>query len=214
MSVFAVYDTVGHDAEGADAQSVLRLSGLSGGSRSTPTPSCYYDEETGARLVVALTLELDPNTGNFTGGTTSTSMSSNPGTHDPNTTTWKRYTIDTTDQREQRLAEPSLRLDPEPERGRVDARCVHRRLPTHRCGPLRLLRFYHERVPVLHGRLQQRADLALSSTSSLRTVIGSVVQFSDTKLVGTISAGRSGYDLAAVVPGTAYDNDNTAPSTS
>ena len=89
--VVAVYNTSGHDAQGADAR--MQFFGypdlLVGGPELTD-PSCYYDEETGAWFVVALTLELDPATGNFTGGNHIDINVSNPANHDPSTTTWKR----------------------------------------------------------------------------------------------------------------------------
>ena len=94
--VVAVYNTSG---TGLKEQTLNQFFGypdlLLGGPELTD-PSCYYDSQTGAWIVVVLTLELG-NQGHFTGQNHLDIAVSNPANHDPSTTTWKTYTIDTTD---------------------------------------------------------------------------------------------------------------------
>jgi hypothetical protein len=95
--VFAAYNTSGTTLKEQTLNAFFGYPELLAGGPELTDPSCYYDSETHAWFVVVLTLELDPNTGNFTGGNHIDINVSNPGNHDPSTTTWKRYTIDTTD---------------------------------------------------------------------------------------------------------------------
>src|SRR5204863_843491 len=95
--VFAVYNTGGTTLKEQTLNQFFGYPALLAGGPELTDPSCYYDSETHAWFVVVLTLELDPNTGNFTGENHVDINVSNPGNHDPSTTTWKRYTIDTTD---------------------------------------------------------------------------------------------------------------------
>jgi hypothetical protein len=94
--VFAVYNTAGTTLK---EQTLNRLFGypdlLAGGPELTD-PSCYYDSETGAWFITVLTLGLGTQ-GNFTGQNQIDIVVSNPANHDPSTTTWKKYSIDTTD---------------------------------------------------------------------------------------------------------------------
>src|SRR3954465_13300145 len=94
--VVAVYNTSGATLKEQTLNRFFGYPDLLAGGPELTDPSCYYDSETGAWFVVVLTLELG-NQGNFTGENHVDIAVSNPGNHDPSTTTWKTYSIDTTD---------------------------------------------------------------------------------------------------------------------
>jgi hypothetical protein len=206
--VWAVYNTSGATLK---EQTLNRFFGypelLSGGPELTD-PSCYYDSETHAWFVVVLTLELDPNTGNFTGGNHIDINVSNPGNHDPSTTTWKRYTIDTTDNGTNGSPNHHCAPDsnPRPGESQPDA-CIgdYPHIGADHYG------FYvtTNEYPFFADGFNSAQIYALSK-HKLAANDSSVpwVQFADTKLANE-KRGPVGFTIwPAEVPGTAYNEDN------
>jgi hypothetical protein len=93
--VASIYNFAGAQLEKQTLNSFFGDEELLNGGPELTDPSCYYDEETGAWFVVSLALGLDPNTGQFTGENHLELIVSSPSNHDPGTTTWKKYTINT-----------------------------------------------------------------------------------------------------------------------
>ena len=94
--VVAVYNTTGTTLKEQTLNQFFGYADTLNGGPELTDPSCYYDEETGAWFVAVLTLELGDQ-GNFTGENHIDIAVSNPSNHDPSSTTWKVYTIPTTD---------------------------------------------------------------------------------------------------------------------
>src|SRR5436305_11802405 len=77
--VVAVYNTGGTTLKEQTLNQFFGYDDVLAGGPELTDPSCYYDSETHAWFVVVLTLELDPNTGNFTGENHVDINVSNPG---------------------------------------------------------------------------------------------------------------------------------------
>ena len=206
--VFAAYNTAGTTLKEQTLNQFFGYPGVLAGGPELTDPSCYYDEETGAWFVVVLTLELDPNTGNFTGENHLDINVSNPANHDPSTTTWKRYTIDTTDNGNHGSPNHGCGLDPNPKPGEsMPDACIgdYPHIGADRYG------FYitTNEYPFFTDGFNSAQIYALSK-HKLAANDPSVpwVQFSNTKLA-TEKRGPTGFTIwPAVVPGQAYDNDN------
>jgi hypothetical protein len=206
--VFSVYNTAGATLKEQTLNQFFGYADVLAGGPELTDPSCYYDEETGGWFVVVLTLELDPNTGNFTGGNHIDINVSNPGNHDPSTTTWKRYTIDTTDNGTNGSPNHHCGLDPNPRAGesQPDA-CIgdYPHIGADRYG------FYvtTNEYPFFTDGFNSAQIYALSK-HKLAANASSVswVQFSDTKLANE-KRGPVGFTIwPSVVPAQAYNNDN------
>jgi len=206
--VFAAYNTAGTTLKEQTLNQFFGYPDVLAGGPELTDPSCYYDEETGAWFVVVLTLELDPDTGNFTGENHLDINVSNPANHDPSTTTWKRYTIDTTDNGNHGSPNHGCGLDPNPRAGEsMPDACIgdYPHIGADRYG------FYitTNEYPFFTDGFNSAQIYALSK-HKLAANASSVpwVQFANTKLA-TEKRGPTGFTIwPAVVPGQAYDNDN------
>src|SRR3954468_5921333 len=206
--VVAVYNTSGTTLKEQTLNQFFGYPDVLAGGPELTDPSCYYDEETGAWVVVVVTLELAPDTGNFTGENHLDINVSNPANHDPSTTTWKRYTIDTTDNGNHGSPNHGCGLDPNPRAGEsMPDACIgdYPHIGADRYG------FYitTNEYPFFTDGFNSAQIYALSK-HKLAANASSVpwVQFANTKLA-TEKRGPTGFTIwPAVVPGQAYDNDN------
>jgi len=206
--VFAVYNTGGTTLKEQTLNQFFGYPALLAGGPELTDPSCYYDSETHAWFVVVLTLELDPRTGNFTGANHIDINVSNPGNHDPSTTTWKRYTIDTTDNGNSGSPNHHCAPDPNPRPGETmpDA-CIgdYPHIGADHYG------FYvtTNEYPFFTDGFNSAQIYALSK-HKLAANASSVpwVQFANTKLANE-KRGPVGFTIwPAEVPGVAYNEDN------
>ena len=206
--VFAAYNTAGTTLKEQTLNQFFGYPDAVLGGPELTDPSCYYDEDTGAWFVVVLTLELDPNTGNFTGENHLDINVSSPANHDPSTTTWKRYTIDTTDNGNHGSPNHGCGVDPNPKPGEsMPDACIgdYPHIGADHYGFFITTNEY----PFFTDGFNSAQIYALSKRK-LAANQPSVpwVQFSNTKLA-TEKRGPTGFTIwPAVVPGRAYDNDN------
>jgi hypothetical protein len=206
--VFSVYNTSGATLKEQTLNRFFGYPDLLAGGPELTDPSCYYDEQTGAWFVVVLTLELDPNTGNFTGENHIDINVSNPANHDPSTTTWKRYTIDTTDNGNNGSPNHHCAPDPNPRPGEsMPDACIgdYPHIGADQYG------FYvtTNEYPFFADGFNSAQIYALSK-HKLAANDSSVswVQFSNTQLANE-KRGPVGFTIwPSVVPGTAYNTDN------
>jgi hypothetical protein len=206
--VVAVYNTSGVTLKEQTLNRFFGYPDLLVGGPELTDPSCYYDSETGAWFVVVLTLDLDPNTGNFTGRNHVDINVSNPSNHDPTTTTWKRYTIDTTDNGSNGTPNHHCAPDPNPRPGEsVPDACIgdYPHIGADHYG------FYitTNEYPFFTEGFNSAQIYALSK-HKLAANESSVswVQFANTKLANE-KRGPVGFTIwPAEVPGTAYNEDN------
>jgi hypothetical protein len=207
--VFAVYNTAGATLKEQTLNQFFGYDDLLAGGPELTDPSCYYDSETHAWFVVVLTLELDPGSGNFTGGNHIDINVSNPSNHDPSTTTWKRYTIDTTDNGNNGSPNHHCAPDPNPNPPTYEMAdaCIgdYPHIGADRYG------FYvtTNEYPFFGDGFNSAQIYALSK-HKLAANLSSVpwVQFANTKLANE-KRGPVGFTIwPAEVPGTAYDPDN------
>jgi hypothetical protein len=206
--VVAVYNTSGTTLKEQTLNTFFGYPDLLAGGPELTDPSCYYDSETGAWFVVVLTLELDPNTGNFTGENHIDINVSNPGNHDPSTTTWKRYTIDTTDNGNNGSPNHHCAPDPNPKPGET--------MPDACIGDYPHIGADHYGFYVTTNEYPFFADgfnsaqIYAMSKHQLAANAASVpwVQFANTKLANE-KRGPVGFTIwPAEVPGTAYNEAN------
>jgi hypothetical protein len=205
--VVAVYDTSGTTLREQTLNQFFGYPDLLAGGPELTDPSCYYDSETGAWFVVVLTLELG-DLGNFTGENHIDIAVSNPRDHDPSTTTWKTYSIDTTDNgnngspNHQCAPDPS----PKPDESMPDA-CIgdYPHIGADHYG------FYvtTNEYPFFTDGFNSAQIYALSKHKlAANDATVPWVQFANTKLANE-KRGPVGFTIwPAVVPGTAYDEDN------
>src|SRR3954469_5353259 len=206
--VVAVYNTGGTTLKEQTLNQFFGYDDLLAGGPELTDPSCYYDSETHAWFVVVLTLELDPESGNFTGGNHIDLNASNPGKHDPSTTTWKRYTIDTTDNGSNGSPNHHCAPDPAPRPGEsMPDACIgdYPHIGADHYG------FYitTNEYPFFSDGFNSAQIYALSK-HKLAANASSVpwVQFANTKLANE-KRGPVGFTIwPAEVPGVAYDEDN------
>jgi len=206
--VVAVYNTSGTTLREQTLNRFFGYPDLLVGGPELTDPSCYYDSETGAWFVVVLTLDLDPNTGNFTGRNHVDINVSNPGNHDPSTTTWKRYTIDTTDNGSNGTPNHHCAPDPNPRPGEsVPDACIgdYPHIGADHYG------FYitTNEYPFFTDGFNSAQIYALSK-HKLAANVSSVpwIQFANTTLANE-KRGPVGFTIwPAEVPGTAYNEDN------
>jgi hypothetical protein len=205
--VVAVYNTAGTTLKEQTLNRFFGYPDLLAGGPELTDPSCYYDSETGAWFVVVLTLEFG-NKGNFTGENHVDIAVSNPGNHDPSTTTWKTYTIDTTDNGNHGSPNHHCAPDPAPapDESMPDA-CIgdYPHIGADHYG------FYitTNEYPFFTDGFNSAQIYALSK-HKLAANASSVpwVQFANTKLANE-KRGATGFTIwPAEVPGTAYDEDN------
>jgi hypothetical protein len=205
--VVAVYNTAGTTLKEQTLNTFFGYPDLLAGGPELTDPSCYYDSETGAWFVVVLTLELG-NQGNFTGVNHIDIAVSNPGNHDPSTTTWKTYTIDTTDNGSNGSPNHHCAPDPNPKPDETtpDA-CIgdYPHIGADHYG------FYvtTNEYPFFTDGFNSAQIYALSK-HKLAANASSVpwVQLANTKLANE-KRGPVGFTIwPAEVPGTAYDEDN------
>jgi hypothetical protein len=205
--VVAVYNTAGTTLKEQTLNAFFHYPDLLAGGPELTDPSCYYDSETGAWFVVVLTLELG-NQGNFTGENHVDIAVSNPANHDPSTTTWKVYTIDTTDNGNHGSPKHNCAPDPnpKPDESMPDA-CIgdYPHIGADHYG------FYvtTNEYPFFTDGFNSGQIYALSK-HKLAANASSVpwVQFSNTKL-DKEKRGPTGFTIwPAEVPGVAYDEDN------
>jgi hypothetical protein len=205
--VFAAYNTAGTTLKEQTLNRFFGYPDLLAGGPELTDPSCYYDSETHAWFVVVLTLELDPNTGGFTGGNHIDINVSNPGNHDPSTTTWKRYTIDTTDNGNNGSPNHHCAPDPNPPKGEMADACIgdYPHIGADHYG------FYvtTNEYPFFADGFNS-AQIYAMSKHKLAANAASVpwVQFANTKLANE-KRGPVGFTIwPSEVPGTAYNEDN------
>jgi len=205
--VVAVYNTSGTTLKEQTLNRFFGYPDLLAGGPELTDPSCYYDSETGAWIVVVLTLELG-NQGNFTGENHVDIAVSNPANHDPSTTTWKTYSIDTTDNGINGSPNHHCAPDPnpKPDESMPDA-CLgdYPHIGADHYG------FYitTNEYPFFTDGFNSAQIYALPK-HKLAANESSVpwVQFANTKLANE-KRGPVGFTIwPAVVPGTAYDEDN------
>ncbi len=205
--VVAVYNTAGTPLKEQTLNRFFGYPDLLAGGPELTDPSCYYDSQTGAWFVVVLTLELG-NQGNFTGENHVDIAVSNPSDHDPSTTTWKTYSIDTTDNGNNGSPNHHCAPDPspKPDESMPDA-CIgdYPHIGADHYG------FYvtTNEYPFFTNGFNSAQIYALSKRK-LAANDASVpwVQFSNTRLEKE-ARGPVGFTIwPAVVPGTAYDEDN------
>ena len=205
--VVAVYDTSGTTLKEETLNRFFGYPDLLAGGPELTDPSCYYDSETGAWFVVVLTLELG-NQGNFTGENHIDIAVSSPTDHDPSTTTWKTYSIDTTDNGNNGSPNHNCAPDPspKPDESMPDA-CIgdYPHIGADHYG------FYitTNEYPFFTDGFNSAQIYALSK-HKLAANDSSVpwVQFANTKLANE-KRGPVGFTIwPAVVPGTAYNDEN------
>jgi hypothetical protein len=205
--VVAVYNTSGATIKEQTLNRFFGYPDLLAGGPELTDPSCYYDSETGAWFVVVLTLELG-NGGNFTGENHVDIAVSNPSNHDPSTTTWKTYSIDTTDNGNNGSPNHNCAPDPNPNPDETmpDA-CIgdYPHIGADHYG------FYvtTNEYPFFADGFNSAQIYALSK-HKLAANETSVpwVQFANTQLAKE-ARGPVGFTIwPSVVPGTAYDEDN------
>src|SRR3954453_5747037 len=205
--VVAVYNTGGTTLKEQTLNQFFGYDDVLAGGPELTDPSCYYDSETHAWFVVVLTLEL-ADTGNFTGGNHIDIAVSNPSNHDPSTTTWKRYTIDTTDNGKNGSPNHHCAPDPAPLPGEsVPDACIgdYPHIGADHYG------FYitTNEYPFFSDGFNSAQIYALSK-HKLAANASSVpwVQFANTKLANE-KRGPVGFTIwPAEVPGVAYNEDN------
>ena len=205
--VAAVYNSTGSTLKEQTLNRFFGYPDLLAGGPELTDPSCYYDQETGAWFVAALTLELSPQ-GNFTGQNHIDIAVSNPSNHDPSTTTWKRYTIPAQDNGTQ--GTPNHHCDPDPsppsDETMPDA-CLgdYPHIGADQYGFYVTTNEY-----AFFGNQFTSAQIYALSKHKLANNDASVpwVQISDTKL-DKEKNGSVGFTIwPSVVPGTAYNTSN------
>jgi hypothetical protein len=205
--VVAVYNTSGTTLKEQTLNRFFGYPDLLAGGPELTDPSCHYDPETGAWFVVVLTLELGDQ-GSFTGENHVDIAVSNPANHDPSTTTWKTYSIDTTDNGNK--GSPNHHCAPDP------APPADETMPNACIGDYPHIGADHYGFYVTTNEYPfftdgfNSAQIYALSKHKLAANAPSVswVQFSDTKL-DKEKRGPVGFTIwPSVVPDSAFDEDN------